>query len=164
MISAIIFDCDGVLVDSEVLAQEVELEMLGAAGLVYGRAEFRERFMGMSDKAFLKALDEDALARLGRPIMAELAEPIRARYWEAYVARLTEVPGALACVARLASQGGGELEHRSRPEPQARDDRAAARISRRTSIRRSMSPMPSPRPICSCMPRPAWEFRRARAW
>lgn len=31
---AVIFDCDGVLVDSEILAIEVEVELLGAAGLV----------------------------------------------------------------------------------------------------------------------------------
>lgn len=59
MISAVIFDCDGVLVDSEILAHEVETEVLDSIGLRYDRHEFTARFMGMSDKAFFVALDAD---------------------------------------------------------------------------------------------------------
>jgi beta-phosphoglucomutase-like phosphatase (HAD superfamily) len=33
----VIFDCDGVLVNSEEILQEVELAVLADAGLVYGR-------------------------------------------------------------------------------------------------------------------------------
>jgi len=59
MIKAVIFDCDGVLVESEVIAHEVELEVLSAIGMHYDRHDFAIRFMGLSDKAFWAALDAD---------------------------------------------------------------------------------------------------------
>ena len=102
MISAIIFDCDGVLVDSEVLAHEVETKVLGDIGLTYDRKEFTARFMGMSDAAFWDALEKDAHDRLGRSIRDELREPMRKLMREAVLARLTEVPGALNAIVALS--------------------------------------------------------------
>ena len=80
MIGAVIFDCDGVLVNSESIAQEVESEILSAIGLDYDRHEFTERFMGMSDSAFFAALEADGQARLGRSIVAEIRGPMNERY------------------------------------------------------------------------------------
>lgn len=74
-LSLIIFDCDGVLVDSEVIAIEVERTLLAEHGLHYEIAEFVARFMGMSDKAFYAALSDDSRTRLGR----ELPDDFRAR-------------------------------------------------------------------------------------
>ena len=65
MIEAVIFDCDGVLVDSEVLALEVELGSLAEIGLDYSRPEFVARFTGRSNEAFFALLEEDSLARRG---------------------------------------------------------------------------------------------------
>jgi HAD superfamily hydrolase (TIGR01509 family) len=101
MITAILFDCDGVLVESEVLAQEVETKVLGDIGLHYDRREFTARFMGMSDDAFWNALEEDAQARLGRSIRDELREPMRALMREAVMTRLTEVAGARDAIASV---------------------------------------------------------------
>ena len=42
--AAVIFDCDGVLVDSEILAVEVEIVLLAEIGLSYEPAEYRRRF------------------------------------------------------------------------------------------------------------------------
>jgi len=98
MVSAVIFDCDGVLVDSEILAHEVEIEVLQSIGLHYDRHEFTQRFMGMSDAAFFAALDEDGKARLGRSIIEEIQGPMRDRLQKAVAERLTEVPGAARAV------------------------------------------------------------------
>ena len=68
MIRAVIFDCDGVLVDSEIIAVEVETALLAGIGLHYEISEFTARFMGMSDKAFYAALSEDSRQRLGRDL------------------------------------------------------------------------------------------------
>lgn len=100
-ISALIFDCDGVLVDSEILAHEVEIATLAEFGLDYELAEFRDRFMGMSNKAFYAALDGDARQRLGRSIMPEIGEIMHARYARVMRERLKAVPGVLDCVANV---------------------------------------------------------------
>ena len=101
MISAVIFDCDGVLVDSEVLAHEVEVAVLGEIGLHYDSHDFIVRFMGRSDKVFYELLDADGRERLGRSIIDEIKGPMSARYKHAIETRLTEVPGALRAIRAL---------------------------------------------------------------
>ncbi len=101
MVSAIIFDCDGVLVDSEVLSHEVESRVLDAIGLHYDRAEFIARFMGMSNKEFFAALDADGQARLGRSIIDEVRAGIDGGMARAIAERLAEVPGARDAIASV---------------------------------------------------------------
>lgn len=93
MIKAVIFDCDGVLVDSEVIAHEVEMLTLGEVGLTYDSHDFKARFMGMSDKAFRAALEADAQARLGRSIIEEIGPRMKERYATEMEARLTAIAG-----------------------------------------------------------------------
>lgn len=102
MVSAVIFDCDGVLVDSEVLAHEVELAVLAEIGLHYDPHDFAIRFMGRSDKVFFEMLDADGRERLGRSIIDEIRGPMNQRYRKAVAERLTEVPGALSAIRALA--------------------------------------------------------------
>ncbi len=99
---AVIFDCDGVLVDSETLGVEVELEHLAGEGLIYSRPEYMRRFLGLSLEAAREAIDADAREQLGRPLTPashdELTESLR----RAYRDRLTEVAGCTAAVSRLS--------------------------------------------------------------
>jgi HAD superfamily hydrolase (TIGR01509 family) len=99
-IAAIIFDCDGVLVDSEVLALEVELGSLAEIGLDYSRSEFVARFTGRSNEAFFALLEEDSLARRGCSLPDGFQDACHAKYRAAYE-RLVEVPGARAAVAAV---------------------------------------------------------------
>ena len=99
MFKAVIFDCDGVLVDSETLALQVELEVLAELGLTFDRDDYVLRFMGLSTEAFHAAMDEEAILRLGRPIAAEVRGSERLR--AVMVAHLTEVPGATDAIAVL---------------------------------------------------------------
>jgi HAD superfamily hydrolase (TIGR01509 family) len=91
-----------VLVDSEILAHEVELGVLADLGLHYDVHEFKARFMGMSDRAFHAALEEDGLARLGRSIIDELAPRLARGYAVAMDTRLAAVPGAHEAVRAVA--------------------------------------------------------------
>jgi HAD superfamily hydrolase (TIGR01509 family) len=100
MIEAVIFDCDGVLVDSEVLALEVELGSLAEIGLDYSRPEFVARFTGRSNEAFFALLEEDSLARRGCGLPEGFRDACHAKYRAAYE-RLVEVPGARAAVASV---------------------------------------------------------------
>jgi len=45
----VIFDCDGVLVDSERLIQDVDLRMIGEPGWRITRAEILEHHLGRSE-------------------------------------------------------------------------------------------------------------------
>lgn len=58
-IQAVIFDCDGVLVDSEVIYGAVEREHLSAIGLEYDELTYRQRFTGLNNPDFYRALHMD---------------------------------------------------------------------------------------------------------
>ncbi len=62
--AALIFDCDGVLVDSEIVAQRIERAHLASIGLHYEQVEFVHRFTGTSEPEFLRRVEDDALERL----------------------------------------------------------------------------------------------------
>lgn len=100
--AAVLFDCDGVLVDSEILCVEVEIAHLAEQGLVYDRSEYMRRFLGLSMAAGQAAIDADARERLGRSLPetfhATLSSALRQSLWE----RLTPVEGCADAVAALA--------------------------------------------------------------
>ncbi|WP_419914186.1 HAD family hydrolase [Hoeflea sp.] len=75
--SAIIFDCDGVLVDSEVIYHEVEREHLSRIGLDYEPVEYQRRFMGLNADDFLAELDRDHRARKDAPLPADFGPALR---------------------------------------------------------------------------------------
>ena len=60
----VIFDCDGVLVDSEPIAIELDLVLLERVGLKLTRQELIDRFLGRSDSV----LEEAIAAHLGHPL------------------------------------------------------------------------------------------------
>jgi HAD superfamily hydrolase (TIGR01509 family) len=101
MFDAVLFDLDGVLVDSEILAVEVELQTLAELGLEYDLGDFKRRFLGMNDAAFRDALDADRRARLGRPLPADFLEVVHARRDAAFQTRLTAVEGAREAIEAL---------------------------------------------------------------
>ena len=55
----VIFDCDGVLVDSEVLTCAVEAEMLTALGLPMTVRDVVDRFIGMPDETMDRLLEAE---------------------------------------------------------------------------------------------------------
>lgn len=84
------------LVDSEKLALQVELEVLAELGLTFDRHDYVLRFMGLSTEDYHAAIEEEAQKRLGRSIATEVRGSERLR--QVMVAHLTEVPGALEAV------------------------------------------------------------------
>lgn len=101
MFKAVIFDCDGVLVDSEVLALEVELAILREQGLEFDRHDYVTRFMGLSYEAFHHAMDAEAQKRLGHTISDRIRDELATRLRQTMIARLTEIPGASQVVASV---------------------------------------------------------------
>ncbi len=89
------------LVDSEVLALEVELAILREQGLSFERDDYINRFMGLSYESFHRVMDEEAQLRIGRPISDTIREDLATRLRQTMIARLTEISGASAAVASV---------------------------------------------------------------
>ncbi|MFF6960634.1 HAD-IA family hydrolase [Streptomyces sp. NPDC008317] len=106
-----IFDCDGVLVDSEKIAVKVDAFVLAAVGWPLSEAEIVERFVGRSYRDMTTAIEK----RLGRSLPEDWDAPYRHLYQEAFDADLTEVDGITqaldaltlpSCVASSTSHEG----------------------------------------------------------
>jgi beta-phosphoglucomutase-like phosphatase (HAD superfamily) len=54
-----LFDCDGVLVDSEIIAAKVESKLLTEAGYPISVEEMGERFAGMTWKNILLSIEKE---------------------------------------------------------------------------------------------------------
>ncbi|MBV9828664.1 MAG: HAD family hydrolase [Alphaproteobacteria bacterium] len=55
----VIFDCDGVLIDSEPIVNRAHAETLNASGFTVGEVDLLARFCGMSDKDMLATLERE---------------------------------------------------------------------------------------------------------
>ncbi len=53
----VIFDCDGVLIDSEILANRAEVELLKSFGIEFELNDYMARFVGKSTKDVLKSIE-----------------------------------------------------------------------------------------------------------
>ncbi len=98
---ALIFDNDGVLVNSEIIHVSVEMERLAELGLRYERADYIARFCGMGQAEFRAALAED-YGRLGLgDFPADFGEQVYALAWPRIEAELEALPGAEGLIARF---------------------------------------------------------------
>ena len=93
----VIFDCDGVLVDSEPIACRVDAACLTQAGLPISTEEIMARFVGMSSESIVKILS----AEHGVPVPAGLDERRRARIMAAFTHELRPMPGVAAALGRI---------------------------------------------------------------
>ncbi len=75
---AVIFDCDGVLVDSEVLAIRGERSALAGLGLHFTPEDYVRRFVGLHDGLFFDELRADYLACHGRAAPGDFEELVLA--------------------------------------------------------------------------------------
>jgi HAD superfamily hydrolase (TIGR01509 family) len=75
----IIFDCDGVLVDSEIIAAKVESKLLTDAGYPISVEEMGERFSGMTWKNILLQVEKDADIPLSASLLDKSEQLLDAR-------------------------------------------------------------------------------------
>ena len=94
----VIFDCDGVLVDSEVLGNRVLAAVAGECGLVLDPDEAVTLFRGCKMADCVAVLGE----RLGRPLPDDFVARVRARTAAAFRAELRPVEGVADALARVA--------------------------------------------------------------
>ena len=93
----VIFDCDGVLVDSERLAVRVDVQVLAELGWALSEAEVIDRFMGRSD-AFMTAEIE---AYLGRPLISGWDARFQQLYRDVFAAELKPVDGIVEALDQI---------------------------------------------------------------
>jgi HAD superfamily hydrolase (TIGR01509 family) len=100
VIKAVVFDMDGVLIDSEPVWERVRRNFVVTRG---GRwpADAQDRMMGMSTAEWSKYISEDFGLRLPAQQVAEL---VTAAMAAEYLAHLPLLPGAVAAVRELSAR------------------------------------------------------------
>lgn len=93
----LIFDCDGVLVDTEPIAARSLAAAAQEEGLALSADDCLARFTGLSLDCVLAALAAD----LGRPLSADFRSRLEAGDRAAFAAELRAVPDVAAVIARL---------------------------------------------------------------
>ncbi len=93
----VLFDCDGVLVDSEALVAHVEARLLTAAGFPVSSAEVVARYVGLAEPDMLAAVAADH----GRPVPPDLVVALRTAAAHALATDLVPVVGIVDVLASL---------------------------------------------------------------
>lgn len=142
----VIFDVDGVLVDSEPISLAVLTACITEAGAEMTQAEVERAFKGTTLEAVVEGVEE----RLGRPLPRGFLADFVARRDERFAAELQPVPGAAEAVAGVralgleacvASQGRVEKSRRTLGLTGLRHEFPDARIFSATMVER---PKPAP--------------------
>ncbi len=97
----VIFDCDGVLVDSEVISNEVLARMLTQAGLPTTLSEARRVCQGV----LLTDVRDHAQTKAGRPFPRDWVAEYEHERDEAFRRELKAVAGAVEMVRRVTAAG-----------------------------------------------------------
>ncbi|MEZ5920609.1 MAG: HAD-IA family hydrolase [Parvularculaceae bacterium] len=112
-IDTIIFDCDGVLVDSEVLAIRGERVALAEFGLQYSPEDYVMRFVGLHDGLFFDQLRKDYEAAFSRAAPEDFEERVlEGRARERHL--LEPVKGADSALKKARELGGLAIASSSR--------------------------------------------------
>ena len=94
----VIFDCDGVLVDSEVLSCQCLSEVLGECGIALSEDEAVELFLGRSTAAVLDHYRDDC-----RFVPGAFLPELKSRVLQRFSESLCPIPGIDSVVSRLES-------------------------------------------------------------
>lgn len=94
----VIFDCDGVLVDSEVISARVLVELAAEAGIAFDTDHVARHFLGRSFPTVARSIREDFAAELP----PDFEQRYRARLLERFETELRPTPGLIPMLGRLA--------------------------------------------------------------
>ena len=97
MFDGVIFDCDGVLVDSERIGVYIDQKVLKEIGLDFTIEEVVENFMGKSNAYFIETVE----GLTGKAVPANWLAEIEQQYLEAFENKLTVVPGIVEVLDQL---------------------------------------------------------------
>ena len=95
----VIFDCDGVLADSEVLSAKVLIAELAREGVQIDSAYVRRHFLGRSFPTVARTIRDE----LGHPLPADFEHRYRQRLLALFEDHLRPTPGLLPMLERLTA-------------------------------------------------------------
>lgn len=162
-IDLVILDCDGVLIDSELLVVEVKVLMLAELGWTLTRQEVIDRFVGRSSE-FMRGEIE---AHVGRRLPDDWEVPFQSEYRRAWKRSLRPVEGVLEALDRIRPTRDCVASNATHDQLRftlgltGLYERFAGGIFSLEDVRRG-----KPRPTCSCTPPRSSESSRggARSW
>jgi HAD superfamily hydrolase (TIGR01509 family) len=96
--SLVIFDCDGVLVDSEPISIRIDVEMFAEVGMTVSEQDVIERFVGRSPDLLARAVEE----QLGHPPPDDWEERGERRLRHAFETELQPVAGIREALERIS--------------------------------------------------------------
>jgi HAD superfamily hydrolase (TIGR01509 family) len=96
-VTLLIFDCDGVLVDSEVIAFDLLAKMLASLGKPLPLEDCRRRFMGRRTPEVLADIEQE----LGHPIPADAGVRMKALLFERLRRELKQIAGIKEVLGRV---------------------------------------------------------------
>lgn len=99
---AVIFDCDGVLVDSEAVVARVALVALQGLGLPYDQETFAHRFTGLTMEKYFAELNEDHRKAFGAPLPDGFADGMLQDTKVEMDSTLEALPGVHAAVESVS--------------------------------------------------------------
>lgn len=102
MIGHIIFDCDGVLIDSEPLSMRVDIELLAEVGVAMSEAEAHRRFVGLTFEAMIETVETEYAVKFPSGLLAEKDRRLLVLY-ERELKPVPEIEQALSAMAHPAS-------------------------------------------------------------
>lgn len=94
----VIFDCDGVLIDSEVISTRSTVEALSALGYVISEQDASRQFVGRSYASMRKQIEEE----WGKPLPLSFEADIEQRTLEAMTTSLQPTKGIAAALSSLS--------------------------------------------------------------
>ncbi|MEK0083970.1 HAD family hydrolase [Benzoatithermus flavus] len=99
-VDLVVFDMDGVLVDSEPISCRITAESLTRAGYPISAEEVRNRFLGISTPDMMRAVE----AALARPLPPHFRERLRDSLLAAFERELAPMPGIAALLDWLPAR------------------------------------------------------------
>lgn len=96
----VIFDCDGVLVDSEKLSIELDRRVLADLGWSLSHREILHRFVGRSAAHFRAEIER----HLGTSLSEDWEAPYQSWYEDAFSRELTAVPGVESALDEIPTR------------------------------------------------------------
>ncbi|XBQ17230.1 MAG: HAD family phosphatase [Oceanicaulis sp.] len=98
---SVIFDCDGVLVNTEAIVVDIEIAAMAELGVTYDRDAYIARYVGCSEEDFEAGLDADHRAVHGGGLPAGFMDALEARRVRALEREVAAIDGVREFAASL---------------------------------------------------------------